>query len=159
MIKKRWLTGLMTHQYKKLPVTMKMCMHFNIRHALENGHHSVWMQFNVMFRTIRCGKNSFGWVTGSLNGQNCFGEHPVLDIFLWFPRSQNVIKCMQSTSIYIQLNFSITCACKMDMFRQQVLLTFFHGTGGGANSLVDAASFIPLKLLFKVKKKLILKFI
>jgi len=33
-MKKRWLAGLMTHQYKKLPVTMKM-----------------WMQFNVMPRT------------------------------------------------------------------------------------------------------------
>jgi len=33
-MKKRWLAGVMTHQYKKLPVTMKM-----------------WMQFNVMPRT------------------------------------------------------------------------------------------------------------
>jgi len=33
-MKKRWLAGLMTQQYKKLPVTMKM-----------------WMQFNVMPRT------------------------------------------------------------------------------------------------------------
>jgi len=33
-MKKRWLAGLMTPQYKKLPVTMKM-----------------WMQFNVMPRT------------------------------------------------------------------------------------------------------------
>jgi len=33
-MKKRCLAGLMTHQYKKLPVTMKM-----------------WMQFNVMPRT------------------------------------------------------------------------------------------------------------
>jgi len=32
-MKKRWLAGLMTHQYKKLPVAMKM-----------------WMQFNVMLR-------------------------------------------------------------------------------------------------------------
>jgi len=34
-MKKRLLAGLMTHQYKKLPVTMKM-----------------WMQFNVMPRTF-----------------------------------------------------------------------------------------------------------
>jgi len=29
-MKKRWLAGLMTHQYKKLPVTMKMWMQFNV---------------------------------------------------------------------------------------------------------------------------------
>jgi len=35
----------MTHQYKKLPVTMKMWMQFNVM-ALDV--QSVWMQFNVM---------------------------------------------------------------------------------------------------------------
>jgi len=29
-MKKRGLVGLMTHQYKKLPVTMKMLMQFNV---------------------------------------------------------------------------------------------------------------------------------
>jgi len=29
-MKKRGLAGLMTHQYKKLPVTKKMWMHFNV---------------------------------------------------------------------------------------------------------------------------------
>jgi len=29
-MKKRWLAGLMTRQYKKLPVTMKMWMQFNV---------------------------------------------------------------------------------------------------------------------------------
>jgi len=29
-MKKRWLAGLMTHQFKELPVTMKMCMQFNV---------------------------------------------------------------------------------------------------------------------------------
>jgi len=29
-MKKRWLAGRMTHQYKKLPVTMKMWMQFNV---------------------------------------------------------------------------------------------------------------------------------
>jgi len=32
---KRWLAGLMTHQYKKLPVTTK-----------------IWTQFNVMLSTL-----------------------------------------------------------------------------------------------------------
>jgi len=36
-MKKRTLAGLVTHQYKKLPVTMKM-----------------WMQFNVMPWTSLC---------------------------------------------------------------------------------------------------------
>jgi len=42
-------------------------------------------------------------------------------ILLWramttwgFPPSQNIIRCNRQASI--QLNFSITCACKMDMF-------------------------------------------
>jgi len=29
-MKKRWLAGLMAHQYKKLPVTMKMWIQFNV---------------------------------------------------------------------------------------------------------------------------------
>jgi len=29
-MKKRWLAGLMARQYKKLPVTMKMWMQFNV---------------------------------------------------------------------------------------------------------------------------------
>jgi len=29
-MKKSWLAGLMTHQYKKLPETMKMWMQFNV---------------------------------------------------------------------------------------------------------------------------------
>jgi len=29
-MKKRWLAGLMTHQYEKLPVTMKLWMQFNV---------------------------------------------------------------------------------------------------------------------------------
>jgi len=36
----------MTHQYKKLPVSMKMWMQFITSCPI--GHHSVWMQFNVM---------------------------------------------------------------------------------------------------------------
>jgi len=47
---KRWLAGLTTHQYKKLPVTMKMWLQFNVM-PWTSGHHSVWMQFNVMPRT------------------------------------------------------------------------------------------------------------
>jgi len=43
--KARWLAGLMTHQYKKLPVTMKMWMQFNLRPGL----HSVWMQIKFIF--------------------------------------------------------------------------------------------------------------
>jgi len=39
-MKKRKLASLMTHQYKKLPVTIQMWM-------------LVWMQFNVMPRTNR----------------------------------------------------------------------------------------------------------
>jgi len=75
-------------------------------------------------RQSRCGKNSFAWGTGSWNGQYCFGEQwkPGVDIFLWFPPSQNIIKCNRQASI--QLNFSITCACKMDMFQQQVMFAF-----------------------------------
>jgi len=30
-MKKRRLASLMTHHYKKLPVTMKMCMQFNVK--------------------------------------------------------------------------------------------------------------------------------
>jgi len=95
-----------------------------------------------------CRKNSFSWGTGSWNGQYCFGEQwqPGVDIFLWIPSSQNIVRYNRQASI--QLNFSITCACKIDMFWQQVLFAFFHGTGEWANSLVDAASFNPLKLLF-----------
>jgi len=33
-MKKRWLAGLVTQQYKKLPVTMKMWMQFNVRPRL-----------------------------------------------------------------------------------------------------------------------------
>jgi len=40
-MKKRWLAGLMTHQYKKLPVTLK-----------------IWMQFNVMPRTYKVTRQS-----------------------------------------------------------------------------------------------------
>jgi len=78
-------------------------------------------------RQFCCGKNSFGWGTGSWNGQYCFGEQwqPVVDIFLWFSPRQNIIRCNRQASI--QLNFSITCASKMDMLWQQVLFAFFHG--------------------------------
>jgi len=41
-MKKRWLVGLMTHQYKKLPMTMKM-----------------WKQINVMPRTWGRHVNNF----------------------------------------------------------------------------------------------------
>jgi len=52
-MKKRWLASLMTHQYKKLPVTMKCgCSLTSCP-----GHHSAWMQFNVMPRT-RLDKNN-----------------------------------------------------------------------------------------------------
>jgi len=36
-MKKRWLSGHMTHQYKKLPVTMKIWMQFNVMHAQDSG--------------------------------------------------------------------------------------------------------------------------
>jgi len=77
---------------------------------------------HCIHRQSRCGKNSFGWSTGSWNGQYCFGEQwqPGVDIFLWFPPSQNIIVCIRQASI--QLNFSITCVFKMDMFRQQSFL-------------------------------------
>jgi len=42
-MKKRRLAGLMTHQYKKLKMWMQLTSY--------PGHHSVWMQFNVMPRT------------------------------------------------------------------------------------------------------------
>jgi len=46
-MKIHWLAGLMTHQYKKQPVTMKCgCSLTSCP-----GHHSVRMQFNVMPRT------------------------------------------------------------------------------------------------------------
>jgi len=87
-------------------------------------------------------------VVSTLEWPNCFGEQwqPGEDIFLSFPTKP---KQVQSTSNYMQLNFSITysCICKMDMFRQHVLLVFSHGIADWANSLVDAASFILLKLL------------
>jgi len=44
-IKKRWLAGLMTHHYKKLPVTMKM-----------------WMQFYVMVKNLN--SVTFLWLVG-----------------------------------------------------------------------------------------------
>jgi len=42
----------MTHQYKKLPVTMKIWMQFNFMTWTSLG----WMQFNVMPRTHKIKK-------------------------------------------------------------------------------------------------------
>jgi len=37
-MKKRLLAGLITHQYKKLPVTMKMWMQFNVKRYVPMNH-------------------------------------------------------------------------------------------------------------------------
>jgi len=62
-MKKRWLVGLMTHQYKKLPVTRR-----------------TWMQFNVMPRTplaARINWSNLGKAQGTFSRlflTNVFGD-------------------------------------------------------------------------------------
>ena len=68
------------------------------------------------------------------------------DRFLFVSSSKPKHHQVQSTNIYTA-EFSITYACRIDMFWQQFLFGLFHGTGDWADSLLDAASFIPLALL------------
>jgi len=69
-----------------------------------------------------------------------------VDIFLWFPPSQNIIMCDRQASI--QLNFSITCVFKVDKCFDSRSFCLISWNWDCANSQVVAASFIPLKLLF-----------
>jgi len=70
-----------------------------------------------------------------------------IDIVSWFTPSQNIIVCNRQ----LQLNFFITCAWKMDIcFDSRSCLPFsmvLDTIAAWANSQVDAAPFIPLKLL------------
>ena len=64
---------------------------------------------------------------------------------LWVPPSQNIIRCNRQTSI--QLNSLSLVPIEWTCFGSRSCLAFFHGTGDWADSLLDAASFIPLALL------------
>jgi len=107
-----------------------------------------WTSLRI-HRQPRRGKHSFWWSTGSWNGQYCSGEQwqPGIDIFLWVPPSQNIIRCNRQTSI--QLNFSISLVpVEWTCFDNRSCLAFFHGTGDWTNHCwMLPRSFIPLALL------------
>jgi len=61
------------------------------------------VNFALHSPSVHCRKNSFSWDTGSWNGQYCFGEQwqPGVDIFLWIPPSQNIIRYNRQASIQL----------------------------------------------------------
>jgi len=119
----RWLAGLMTHQHKKLPVTMKMWMQFNVMPRTSLGVDAVvliwqWTLFNNIYNNRYCWNTVLRININNVIIIRIYFENRKQNKIFHFRNKNSIFKILSCTTLvsnYVrQTSLCLSWGCKLN---------------------------------------------